>query len=491
MDYRILSRLLGLLLLLLAVAELACLIYALIDKEMHPEANAAVRSFAISIALTATVGIGLFLGGHPPGASLLRKEAVATVGLGWLICGLFGALPYMLCKPSLGIAAAFFESMSGFTTTGSTVIRDLRVYPDAVLLWRSITQWLGGMGILVLFVAVLSFLGVGSKSIFRHESSGYGSGGFKARIRETALMLWEIYIVLTVVCAGGLLMLGMNWFEALNHAFTTISTGGFSIRNESIAYYDSAWIDLWITLFMFLGGCSFMLMAWLLRGRYDRLRSEEEVRVYALLLLVATLTIALLLRSGGTVETYASSVRLAVFQVVSIMTTTGFATANFDEWPALGRGILIVLMFIGGCAGSTAGGIKVGRVILFLRITRAELIAAFRPVQIVPLKLNGRVASENLKPQTLFFIAFTGFLVAVGTLGVSFLEPELDLLSAFSGIVATLFNIGPGLGSLGPTCNFADLHGSTLLLMSLLMALGRLELFAILVLFVPSLWRKY
>lgn len=491
MDYRVLSRLLGLLLLLLGVAQLACLVYAAIDKEMHPEANAAVRAFAVSTSATAVAGFALFLAGRSPGPSLLRKEAVATVGLGWLVCALFGALPYMLCKPSLDFAGAFFESMSGFTTTGSTVIRDLAKYPESVLLWRSLTQWLGGMGILVLFVAVLSFLGVGSKSIFRHESSGYGAGGFKARIRETALVLWQIYFALTLVCIVGLVALGMDVFDAVNHAFTAISTGGFSPHNESIAYFRSAGIELWLTLFMFLGGCSFMLMAWLLRGRFERLRHEEEVKVYIALLLSVSAVLAVVLHSGGVFATYTEAARASLFQVVSIMTTTGFATEDFDRWPEFGRVLIVLLMFIGGCAGSTAGGIKVSRLILFFRITRGELIAAFRPVQVVPLRLNGRVASEDLKPQTLFFIAFTGFLVAAGTLAVVIFEPQLDLISALSGVAATLFNIGPALGALGPTCNFADLHWATLILMSLLMALGRLELFAILVLFVPSLWRKY
>jgi len=408
-----------------------------------------------------------------------------------LLSALFGALPYLFGSPHLGFAEAFFESMSGFTTTGSTVITDLTLYPSSILLWRSLTQWLGGMGILVLFVAVLSYLGVGSKSLFRHESSGYSAGGFQSRIRETALTLWQIYVFLSILCIIGLRMLGMSTYDAITHGFTTLSTGGFSVRNESIAYYDNAWIDLWLTLFMALGGVSFMLYAWLLRGRLNRWKMEEETKAYLAIIFLAFAAIVANLIFSGTITSIGQASREVIFQVLSVMTTTGFATADYNQWPAFSKGTMILLMFIGGCAGSTAGGIKVSRVILLFKISRQELIGAFRPSQVLPLKLNGRIANESLKPQTLFFICLTGLIVAIGTVFITLFEPNLSILSSFSGAAATLFNIGPGLDALGPTCNFAGLNAPTLLLMSLLMVLGRLELFAILVLFMPSLWKKY
>ena len=491
MDYRVLSRILGLLLMLLAAAMLACLVFAVADKELHPETHEAIRAFSISTAVSLVVALALYSLGRKPEDALLRKEAVAIVGLGWALCALVGSLPYMLCEPALPPVAAFFESMSGFTTTGSTVIDELGEYPPSVLLWRSLTQWLGGMGILVLFVAVLSFLGVGSKSIFRHESSGYGAGGFKARIRETAMTLWRIYLLLTLLCAAGLMALGMSAYDALNHAFTAISTGGFSPRDQSIAYYGSLRIELWLTLFMALGGCSFMLFAWLLRGRLERWRSEEENKLYLALLALAFLVVTAGLTLTRTIDSPGEAARLAVFQVVSLMTTTGYVSADYDSWPQALKALLLALMFIGGCAGSTAGGIKVGRVLLFFRIARAELVSAFRPVRVIPLRLNGRVAHEDVRPQTLFFIAFSGFLLAAGTLLVSAFEPRFDLASSFSAAVAALFNIGPGLGMVGPTATFSGLQPQTHLLLCLLMLLGRLELFAVLVLFIPSLWRKY
>lgn len=491
MNYRLISRVLGHLLFLLGIAMSVCVVYAVVEKELHPEANEAIRGMSLSTFLTMLAAAMLYYAGRPVENGILRKEAVAIVGLGWILCAAFGAIPYLLCKPALGPAAAFFESMSGFTTTGSTVIVDLAQYPSSVLLWRGLTQWLGGIGILVLFVAVLSFLGVGSKSLFRHESSGYGSGGFKTRIHETALTLFQIYLALTILCALGLMALGMSVYDGVYHAFTALSTGGFSPHNASIAHYRDPAIEMWLTLFMFLGGGSFMLYAWLLRGRFDRWRQEEELKYYFAILLLAFGALVADLVLSGIYESPAEAARYVVFQVVSLTTTTGFASTDYDHWPTFAKSLLVLLMITGGCAGSTAGGVKVSRVLLFFRIAYQELVAAFRPTQVIPLQLNGRTANESLKPQTLFFLCFTAFLIAAGTLGTTLMEPGMDLESALSSVVATLFNIGPGFGSVGPAMNFSGLHDATYLMLSLLMVLGRLELFAVLVLFLPSLWRRY
>ena len=491
MNYRLLCKVLGLLLLLLSVAMLCCLGVSFVELEFMVTEDLAPLSLSISTSITFVAGFALFWIGRKEEPEILRKEAIAIVGLGWILCAAFGALPYLFTAHGLGVAEAYFESMSGFTTTGSTVIRDLDVYPHSILLWRATTQWLGGMGILVLFVAVLSYLGVGSKSLFRHESSARQGEGFHGRIRTMATQLWQIYVGLSLICAAGLFLLGMSVFEAVTHAFTAISTGGFSSENASIGAYNSLGIELWLTLFMALGGISFVLQASLLSGHWSRWKSEEETKLYLFLLAATTVIIAVDMVWRGTTESVGYAFRTSLFQVVSIMTTTGFVSADYDVWPPLSRVLLVVLMFIGGCAGSTAGGIKVSRLILFFKISREELIQVFRPNQVLTLRLNGIVASSAIRIQTLFFVALTGVVVAIGTVTVSILEPTANLITSFSAVVAVLFNIGPGLAAVGPTQNFADFTPATHVLMAILMALGRLELFAILVLFVPSLWKKY
>ncbi len=491
MNYRLLAKLLGLLLWLLSGTMAACLAYASWLPQTNPN-QTSIRAFTLSIAITAVAGSILLLLGRGSGREILRKEAIAVVGLGWLICATFGALPYIFGQPSLGPVQAFFESMSGFTTTGATVIPDLTHYPRAILLWRSLTQWLGGLGILVLFVALLASLGVGSKALFQHESSAKtGTGGVQARIQNLAMRLWQIYTALTILCTLGLIAMGMDPYESLCHAFTAISTGGFSPRNESIAAYNHLGIELWLTLFMILGGISFMLYAWLLQKKWTRWKAEEETKIYLYILLAASLTIALDLILVGQKHSIGQAIRAAVFQVVSVMTTTGFATENFDQWPAQSRFLLLVLMTVGGCAGSTAGGIKVSRWILFFKTVKHEILRAFRPNQVFSLRLNGSIVDEPLKMQAAFFIALAGVSVAFGTISISLFEYALDIDSCLSAVMACIFNIGPGLGAVGPTQNFAFLDGSSLIILRMLMLLVRLEFFAVLVLFAPSLWRKY
>lgn len=490
MNYRLLSKVLGLLLLLLSGAMFLCLDFAYFSADMQVT-GPGVKSFGLSTGITLLAGIILIVFGRKSGLEVLRKEGVAIVGLGWLMCGVFGALPYLLAEPRLGVSEAFFESISGFTTTGATVIADLDEFPRSILLWRSLTQWLGGLGILVLFVALLSTLGVGSKALFRHESSAKSGEGLQTRIHDVAARLWQIYVAFSVACCLGLYFLGMPLFDSVLHTFTAISTAGFSPRNESIGSYQNIWIELWLVLFMIFGGVSFMLYAWLLRGRIDRWHKDEETRLYLTIIVAGTILVTLDLWALQSYPSFGEALRVALFQVVSIFTTTGYSTENFDSWPAFSKALLVMFMLIGGCAGSTAGGIKVSRLLLFLKITRAEIVAAFRPNQIISVTLNGNAASDGLKSQTVFFIALACISLVVGTVMISLFEPGLDLITSFSAALATLFNIGPGLGGVGPAQNYAFLSPGTLVFLSFLMVLGRLEFFALLVLFLPSLWRKY
>ncbi len=488
MDYRQLSRVLGYLLLLTAAAMGGCLVFALLDDD---PGNCADRALGFSTALTAGVGAALVLLGRGGGHEILRREAIAIVGLGWTLSTLFGALPYLFCTPQLSVAGAIFESASGFTTTGASVIKDVAAWPSGLLLMRATTPRLGGMGILVLIVAVLSMVGAGSKSLFRRESSAKFSEGFSSRVRETALRLWQIYVALSAVCAIGLFALGMSAFDAVCHAFTTLSTGGFSTRNGSIMSFHSAAIEWWLIVFMILGAINFMLYAWLLAGRWSRWRQDEETRAFLGLLLVAALLIAADIVYFRSVSGWTDGIRAAAFQATSIMTTTGFSSADFNEWPNFSRGLLVALMVIGGCAGSTAGGVKIGRVAVFFKTMRRQMVHSFRPNQIIPVRLNGVNVSDSYLLDVMFFLALTGVIVVLGTLAVSVLEPQFTLVSSFTAVAATLFNIGPGLGAVGPMADYAGMGESSHLLLSVLMIMGRLEIFAMLVLFVPLLWRRF
>ncbi|MCF6312675.1 MAG: hypothetical protein L3J39_09520 [Verrucomicrobiales bacterium] len=496
MDFRVIAKVLGFLLLLVAAAMLACFFYALGEDWWGME-SPAIKALGIAAGITTSAAALLLLfsklrfKGKKAKKEILRREAIAIVGLTWILAAAFGALPYIFCDPALSISQAYFESMSGFTTTGSTTINDLDLYPNSILLWRSLTQWLGGLGIVVMFVAVLGFLGVGNRSLMQHESSVNINEGGRVRIHDMALNLFLVYISLTIACGLGLWLLGMDWFDALNHALTTISTGGFSTKNASVGHYNSLAIESWLALFMLLSGFSFMLYIYIYKKNTDRLKREEEARNYTIGLIAITLLISLNLYLSDTVETFGNGLRATFFTVISISTTTGFGTEDYDQWPVFSKWLILILMFIGGCAGSTAGGVKVNRVILFFKISAQELVKTFRPKQVFSLKINGIKMEQGVRAQTMFFLILAVFIWGVGTVSISLIEPDMDLQTSLGAGAATMFNIGPGLGDLGPTDNFSALHPASLFMLSLLMTLGRLEIFAVLVLFMPSLWRKY
>ena len=496
MRYFLVLRIVGILLSLVALAMAVCGLFSWLDP--LPGEAEAIPAMFISSACAIGIGIVLMgLGGFRRfKGKLLRREAVVIVGLGWVSCSILGGLPYLLCPPHLNWAAALFESTSGFTTTGSTVMTDIEAWPRGLLLWRSMTQWLGGIGILVLFVAVLSYLGVGAKSLFHNESSYRTGDAGMARIRDTSLWLLRIYLALSLSCAIGLRMMGLSWFNAVCHSMTTVSTGGFSPHNLSIGHYSgwgNGWlIELWLVCIMLLCSINFLLYLVIAHRNWRRLRQEEDARLLFLVVGLAVVAI-----TGGRAlhgdAPFMESLRHALFTVVSTISTTGFGIVDYELWEAWPQVILILLMFVGGCAGSTAGGFKIGRLLVFLKYARQEIIRAFRPNQVFSLRVNGQNIQESARSQTLFFLTMYLMIAIFATAVVGLLEAgtEIDIDTCAGAVLATLSNIGPGFGDVGPSDNFSGFREDTLLFLSWLMILGRLELFALLVLFFPSAWRKY
>jgi trk system potassium uptake protein TrkH len=421
--------------------------------------------------------------------NFLNKEVFCVVTLGWLLASFFGALPYLFSGVFSSFASAYFETMSGFTTTGATVLTDIEALPHGILFWRSLTHWLGGMGIIVLFIALFPSVGIGGMQMFQAESpGGTMTTKLKPRISETAKILWSIYLIMTIVETFLLYLLGMPLFDALCHTFGTVATGGFSTKNASIGYYNNVGIEWVIIIFMFLAGANFALYYHVFRTKkLEVFTRNSEFKLYLFLVLAAVLGVTGNL-SWGSGKAIGESVQQAAFQVVSIITTTGFGTADFALWPYFSQAILVTLMFIGGCAGSTGGAIKVGRILVLLKQAKLELRHSLHPRAVLNLKIDGQsMAQENVVNILQFFFLYL-MVVGLGTVFMTW--GGLDLVTSFTSVVTTLGNVGPGLAVAGPTQNFSFLPATGKYFLSFLMLLGRLELYTVLVLFLPSFWRK-
>jgi trk system potassium uptake protein TrkH len=494
MNLRILAKILGALLLLESIAMFACAIFTWLDPNC--DCSWSMMALMKSAGISAAFGGGMMLLGWSKVTKIPRREGVVIVGLGWILSGIFGGLPYLFGQPAMAPADALFESVSGFTTTGSTVMTDIEAWPRGILMWRSVTQWLGGLGILVLFVALLSYLGVGTKSLFRNESSFQTGEASTARIRDTALSLWRVYLSITTICILGLKAMGLTWYNAVCHGFTAVSTGGFSPHNASIGYYSdwgNGWmIELWLSLFMLICSVSFLIWVVIVKKRWKRLRSEEEGKWFFLICFVSAMMIATGIAAKD-MEGFLPALRHAWFIVVSIGSTTGFGTVDYEQWPGFALVLIAMLMLLGGCSGSTAGGMKVSRLLVMIRTARFEVVKAFRPHKVFKMQVNGNSLDPDARAQTVIFICLYCFLFVIASLLMGMLEfvNDIDLVTSVGAVFATLPNIGPGFGEVGPTKNFAHFLPGTKVFLSLLMILGRLELYAVLVLFVPSLWRKY
>lgn len=461
-------------------------------------------SFVLTAVLSFGVGGGLWwkLGREPDAVRI--REGFAIVAAAWLVLSLIGALPYMFAGTLDSFTDAFFETMSGFTTTGATILGgvntpDIEELPNAFLFWRSVTHWLGGMGIIVLTLAILPILGVGGMQLFRAEVPGPSADKLTPRVRETARRLWIIYVGLTAVEVV-LLLPPMGLFDALNHAMSTMATGGFSTRSASVGGFGSVYVDWVIVVFMFMAGMNFALHFRLFTGRQLTVFRDTEFKVYAWITFVAVAiaTIAIweptALRFPMSVDhpqdvvtSLADSLRYAAFQVIAIITTTGFGTADYELWPPLGVAVIFLLFFSGGMAGSTAGGVKIMRHVLMFKNSFKEIKQLVHPQAMLPIRLNDQVVSQDVMRNVLSFIVLYIALIGLGTAAMAIVG--MDLLTAFGSTMSCVGNIGPAFGSTGPAENYAHIPAGGKWVLSLLMMAGRLEIFTVLILFVPAFWR--
>ena len=493
MKLRLVARVLSLVSLVVSLCMAFPMIWSAVDYSDD------LRAFALSLTCGVTTSYALFMiGGGRIGSKkrgdyeeLGIREAFAVVGLSWVIASAVGALPYLFAGVLDSYTDAFFESISGFTTTGATVIVNVEIVPRGILFWRGLTHWLGGMGIIVLSLAVLPFLGVGGMELYKAEVPGPTPEKLTPRVQQTALLLWEVYLFLT--CAETILLMlgGMDFFDALVHSFGTVATGGFSTKNASIAHYGSPYIEWVVTFFMFASGLNFSLHFLILTGFWRKACHDEEFLLYIKFFFAATVLIAVILLAESFGQGAEHSIRAAAFQVASFMTTTGFISENYVIWPHFVQFLILLLAFAGGCAGSTGGGLKIVRILVLMRCIKTELLSKLHPRAVLHTRVNGKVISpEAMNGVMAFFTLYVMFFVGATLAVIAMGGNEFNAATAISGVAASLTNLGPGLDNMGAPATYAWVTTGAKWTFSFCMLAGRLELYAVVLLFFPSTWRR-
>lgn len=475
------SNVLGALLFFLGLIMLFCIPISLIydDGEW--------LCFLTAAGITSAIGSAIWAYKFKSEARVNKREGYTIVVLSWICVPLLCMLPYLLSQSITSVHDAFFESISGFTTTGATILENIESTPPSILFWRSLTQWLGGMGIIVLTIALFPLLGIGGIELFVAESPGPTSEKIHPRIKDTAQTLWFVYVGLTLVLFLLLTLEGMDWFDGLNHALTTMATGGFSTKNASIAAFSSPAIQYTLTFFMFLAGTNFAIIYFSLTGRFKKVFYNEELRMYLAITVLSILFGALFLYREG-IYNFEESFRAIAFSVVSLMTTTGFVTYDYTAWSTGLSVLFFILLFSGACAGSTSGGIKLIRHLVFMRNTILEFKRILHPRAMIRLKINRQIVAPRILTHILVFLLLYLLLFIVGSIILAF--AGLDFLTAIGAAATSLGNVGPGIGTVGPVDNFAHLPVSAKYVLSFLMVCGRLELFTVLVMLTPYFWRE-
>jgi trk system potassium uptake protein TrkH len=442
----------------------------------------------MSLGITVLAGLLFYLIFKSEKAEVIsQREGMAIVAVGWTAVGLFGALPFYFGNGFYTFVDAAFESVSGFTTTGASILTNVEAISKGLLFWRSFIQWLGGMGIIVLSVAILPFLGVGGMQLYKAEVPSPVPDKLKPRIRDTAMILWKVYALISAAQTLLLMIGGMSLFDALCHTFTTMPTGGFSTKNASIAHFDSLYFDCVFIVFMLMAGINFSLHYQMLKGKPLVFWQDSECRFFLgtvlLLILVVSFNVY-----GSVYETAGRALRYGSFQVVSIITTTGYATADYEKWPAMAQLILLLCMFFGASAGSTGGGMKCLRIMLCFKYCYRELFYLIHPRAVSQIKIGGKAVPDDVMRSVVGFLALYMGLFAVSTIILASLG--VDFRTSFAAIAASIGNIGPGFGMVGPTENYAQIPFLGKWLLIWCMLLGRLEIFTVIILVVPEFWRK-
>ncbi|MCX8027756.1 MAG: TrkH family potassium uptake protein [Thermodesulfovibrionales bacterium] len=446
------------------------------------------HALVLSMCITLVFGVaGFVFSRSSVKEEIKHREAFFIVTITWLTVTFFGSLPYIFSGVLHSLTDAYFESMSGFTTTGASVIKDVEKVPLGVLFWRSLTQWIGGMGIIVFALAILPMIGGGGMQLFKAEVPEISVDKLRPRIIDTAKALWLIYVGITLMATVVYYLGGMNFYDAISHAFTTLATGGFSTKNESLAHFKNPFLEYATAIFMFLASINYSLYFDLFRRQQRRLLTNNEFRFYLFITVLVTLCIAtdLCLRQGMTIE---ESVRLSFFQVTSVMTTTGYATADFERWSSFAIVLLLVCMFFGGMIGSTAGGVKQVRILLMLKQGYRELYQLIHPHAVTSIKLDEKFLTKEVLGSIWGFVFLFLAMCVVATIGMAMCG--VDLITSFSTVLSAMSNVGPALGEAGPAENYSSIPSLGKWILTFCMLIGRLEVYTVLILLVPNYWRK-
>ncbi len=482
MQLSIVAKTLGLLLMVFSFAQVPPILVDLIYSEGE------YLTFVFSFVLTVFGGLLLWWPFRKIKKSFRLREGVLIVVSFWIVLSLFGTLPFLITESisNLSFSNAFFESMSGLTTTGATILSQLDDLPKSILFYRQQLQWLGGMGIIVLAVAVLPLLGVGGMELYHAESSGIAKDRLTPKLRNTAIALWKIYLSLTVLCALAYFFSGMSIFDAISHSFSTVAIGGFSTHDSSIGYFNSIPIEMIAMFFMFLAGINFSLhfIAWNNRSLVDYIK-DSEFKTYAMVLFSASTIVVIALSLNGEYGSATETIRHSLFQTISIATTTGFTSQNYSNWPAAIPVFLIMVSFIGACVGSTGGGIKVVRVLVMFRLGMKEIHKFIRPNAQVSIKLNKASINEKALVSVLGF--FSLYAISFIFIMMLLMFAGLDQVTAYSATAATMNNLGPGLGEVAQ--NYGSLGETAKWILSFSMLIGRLEVLTIIAIFHRAFWR--
>lgn len=494
-NLKIIYRFLGLTAVLNGIFMFIAVPFSLYHREE------AYSGILIAGVITVFLGLIMYYFNKPRSTNIQKKEGYLIVTLGWLTLSFTGMLPYLFSGAIPSVTNAFFETLSGYSTTGSSILTDIESMPKGILFWRSATHWIGGMGIIVLTIAILPLLGIGGMQLFKAEAPGPSADKLHPRITDTAKRLWLIYVTLTFVEFFLLKFAGMSWFDAINHAMSTMSTGGFSTKNASLAAWnDTPLVQYIVITFMIIAGTNFVLTYFAIKGKFKKVIDSEEFKYYffGMLSITAIITVIVIFFQDPSLQTsiehpkvlgnIESGIRHALFQVVSVVTTTGFVSADFTMWSYFATGIFFALFFVGGSAGSTSGGVKVMRHIVMLKNSFLEFKKALHPNAIIPVRYNDKAVNHNIVFNILSFFVIYMLIFVTASVVLTFLG--LDFKSALGATASSLGNIGPAIGSVSPVDNFAHLSIGAKWFCSFLMLIGRLELFTVLILFTPFFWRK-